>query len=71
LERAFDPYFTTKEKGQGSGLGLSEVYGLIRQFRGYVDISTKPGIGTTVTLYLPQLKEQETASRDVSVGNLR
>jgi PAS domain S-box-containing protein len=69
LERAFDPYFTTKEKGQGSGLGLSEVYGLIRQFRGYVDISTKPGVGTTVTLYLPQFKDGEAASRDVSGGD--
>lgn len=51
--RAFDPFFTTKPPGQGSGLGLSQVYGFVRQFGGAVQIESTPGGGTTVLLYLP------------------
>ncbi len=51
--RAFDPFFTTKPEGLGSGLGLSQVIGLMHQFNGHVTIETAPGKGTTVTLYLP------------------
>ena len=53
LARAIDPFFTTKPPGKGSGLGLSQVYGLIRQSGGAVRIESKPGAGTTVLLYLP------------------
>jgi signal transduction histidine kinase len=51
--RAFEPFFTTKAEGEGSGLGLSQVFGLMRQLRGHVTIQTAPGAGTTVTLFLP------------------
>jgi PAS domain S-box-containing protein len=51
--RAFEPFFTTKGIGEGSGLGLSMVYGFARQSGGTVRISSKVGYGTTVTLYLP------------------
>lgn len=51
--RAFDPFFTTKPPGQGSGLGLSQVYGLLRQSGGAVRIESAPGQGTTMLLYLP------------------
>jgi CheY-like chemotaxis protein len=54
LESAFDPFFTTKEPGQGTGLGLSQVYGFAKQSGGNCTISSKPGIGTTVRLYLPR-----------------
>jgi signal transduction histidine kinase len=75
-ERAFDPFFTTKEAGKGSGLGLSQVYGFVKGAGGYVKIHSELGIGTTVTLYLPQSSNQpnlpdagaETASRQPAKG---
>jgi len=57
---AFEPFFTTKEMGKGTGLGLSQVYGFIVQSGGDVDLKSKVGAGTTVSLYLPALHEDET-----------
>ena len=57
LEQAFDPFFTTKDVGEGSGLGLSMVQGFAAQSGGTVAIDSKPGVGTTVTLYLPRARE--------------
>ncbi|QYK40106.1 MAG: PAS domain S-box protein [Paracoccaceae bacterium] len=57
LERAFEPFFTTKPDGTGSGLGLSMVYGFVKQSGGHVEIRTTPGAGCTVRLFLPAVLE--------------
>jgi len=57
--RVFEPFFTTKAEGEGTGLGLAQVFGIVRQHGGYVDLSSRAGEGTAVRVFLPRLRQRE------------
>ena len=54
-DKVYDPFFTTKTNGEGNGLGLSKVYGIIKQNKGFMIIDSKPGIGSTFKIFLPRI----------------
>jgi two-component system cell cycle sensor histidine kinase/response regulator CckA len=73
LGRIFEPFFSTKEVGSGTGLGLSTVYGIVRQTGGFVLVDSTPGRGTTFTILLPRWRgedEAPAAAAEASAGDL-
>ncbi|MDM8515723.1 response regulator [Desulfobacterales bacterium HSG16] len=76
MEKIFDPYFTTKKQGEGTGLGLAVIHGIVRNIGGHIDVTSKSGEGTVFTVFFPQVEKrimipEAQVSKNIPAGNDR